>query len=148
MEPPCILFKPSGVPARFLDEIVLSLDEFEALRLADLEGLYQEQAAASMNISRPTFGRIIDSARNKTAQALIMGKVLRIEGGEIEMSDSRIFKCRDCQHVWEEPLGGGRPQECPGCGGARFCRENNDTTHANGCGNGRGARKRCCHRHA
>ncbi|OPX94719.1 MAG: hypothetical protein A4E62_02823 [Syntrophorhabdus sp. PtaU1.Bin002] len=62
-----------------LEQIGLGLDELEALRLADLEGLYQEEAAARMNVSRPTFGRIINEARRKVADAIINGKVLVIE---------------------------------------------------------------------
>ncbi len=77
------IFKPAGVPVRYLDEVVLSLDEFEALRLADFEGLYQEQAALRMEVSRPTFGRIIDIARRKVAEALVHGKALRIDGGPV-----------------------------------------------------------------
>jgi len=67
----------------------MSLDEFEALRLADLEGLYQEQAALRMNVSRPTFGRIIDSAHRKVAEVLVHGKALRIEGGPVHLSGRR-----------------------------------------------------------
>ena len=74
-------FKPRGVPLSQLEEVVLSVDELEALRLADLQGNYQEQAAEKMNISRQTFGRIITGARRKTAEALVEGKALRIEGG-------------------------------------------------------------------
>ena len=55
-------FKPRGIPASDLKEVVLSLDEYEAIRLADYEQLYQEEAAARMNISRQTFGRIIEAA--------------------------------------------------------------------------------------
>jgi predicted DNA-binding protein (UPF0251 family) len=62
--------------------VTLALDEVEALRLADLNGLYQEQAAAQMRISRPTFSRVIEQARRKVADALIHGKALRIEEGE------------------------------------------------------------------
>ena len=65
-----------------LEEVVLTIDEFEAVRLADLEGLYQEQAAEKMNVSRQTFGRIIESARKKVAEALVQGKALKIGGGE------------------------------------------------------------------
>ena len=141
-EPPCAVFKPAGIPARLLEEIVLTLDEFEALRLADLNGLYHEQAAASMNVSRQTFGRIIDTARRKTAEALILGKALRIEGGKVEMSEMRHFKCEDCQHTWELPFGGGCPEGCPSCGSANFRREN-----CGGRDGGEGqVRKRCCHR--
>ncbi len=62
-----------------LEQVCLGLDEFEALRLADLEGLYHEEAAAQMNVSRQTFGRIISEARRKVAEAIINGKVLVIE---------------------------------------------------------------------
>lgn len=76
-------FKPAGVPARELDELRLGLDGAEALRLADLEGLYQEAAARSMGVSRQTFGRILEEARHTVADAIINGKALRIEGGQI-----------------------------------------------------------------
>ncbi len=78
-------YKPAGVPMRVLEEVVISLDEAEAIRLADHEKLYQEKAAEKMNISRQTFGRIIDSAHGKIADALINGKAIRIEGGNIEL---------------------------------------------------------------
>ncbi len=82
-------FKPMGMPGHMLDEIVLTVDEFEAVRLADYEGLYQEQAAEKMRISRPTFGRIVESAHRKIGEVLVKGKALRIEGGNIEMYDHR-----------------------------------------------------------
>ncbi len=78
-------FKPRGIPTVDLEEIILTLDEFEAIRLADYEKLYQEKAAAQMNISRQTFGRIIDAAHQKIADVLMNGKALKIEGGEIDM---------------------------------------------------------------
>jgi len=62
-----------------LEEVGLSLDELEAIRLADYEGLYHEQAAEKMKISRPTFGRILGEARLKLAETLVEGKALRIE---------------------------------------------------------------------
>lgn len=80
--PPRVM-KPAGVPARELEVVTLGLDEAEALRLADLEGLYQEAAARSMGVSRPTFGRIVEAARRKVADAVLNGKALRLEGGEI-----------------------------------------------------------------
>ena len=67
-----------------LEEINLTLDELEAIRLADFDGLYQEDAAKKMNISRQTFGNIINSAHKKIADALINAKALKIEGGNIE----------------------------------------------------------------
>ncbi len=77
--PGATYFKPAGIPVRELGEVVLEADELEALRLADLEGLYHEDAARTMGISRQTFGRIISSARRKTAESLIDGKALRIQ---------------------------------------------------------------------
>lgn len=81
-------FKPRGIPAVDLEEIVLHLDEFEAIRLADYKQLYQEEAAARMNISRQTFGRIIEGAHKKIADFLIHGKALKIEGDEVTLSET------------------------------------------------------------
>ncbi len=77
--PQITYYKPAGIPLHQMDEIILELDEYEAIRLADLDGTYQEDAAKKMNISRQTFGRIIKSAHNKIAEALILGKAIRIE---------------------------------------------------------------------
>lgn len=115
-------FKPAGIPVKQLDEAVLTIDELEALRLADLEGLYQEDAASRMKVSRQTFGNIVESARRKTADALINGKAIRIEGGNVELKE-RIFACGSCGHEWSAPCGTGRPEGCPACGGERFCRK-------------------------
>lgn len=118
-------FKPRGIPLSDLEEVVLTMDEFEAVRLADLEDLYQEEAAEKMMISRQTFGRIIDSAHKKIAEALVECKALKIEGGEISMADvtaRRKFKCYDCQHSWELPYGTGRPGTCPSCKGENIHR--------------------------
>ena len=80
-------FKPRGIPLDALEEVNLALDELEAIRLADLTGLYQEDAAKKMNISRQTFGNIINSAHKKIADALLNAKALKIEGGNIERVD-------------------------------------------------------------
>ena len=79
--PACELFKPAGVPGRELEIMELTVDEYEALRLADLEGWYQEACAAHMGVSRPTFGRILESAHRKIARVLHAGLALRIQGG-------------------------------------------------------------------
>jgi predicted DNA-binding protein (UPF0251 family)/predicted Fe-Mo cluster-binding NifX family protein len=81
------VLKPAGIPARDLEEVILGFDEAEALRLADLEGLYQEAAARSMGVSRQTFGRIVEIARRKVADALLNGKALRIEGGSAKVKE-------------------------------------------------------------
>jgi len=72
-------YKPMGIPKCELEIIILNLDEFEALRLADLEGLYQEKAAESMQVSRQTFGRILTEAHKKIADAIVNGKGIEIE---------------------------------------------------------------------
>ncbi|HUT13101.1 MAG TPA: DUF134 domain-containing protein [Thermoguttaceae bacterium] len=131
-EPPCRLFKPAGVPASSLAEVVLADDELEAIRLADFKGLYHEEAARRMNVSRPTFGRIIASARKKVAQALVKSQTLRIEGGPIQMAEMRKFKCCDCQHVWGVPYGESRPDECPSCQSGNFHRDECDGGKAGG----------------
>jgi predicted DNA-binding protein (UPF0251 family) len=79
-------FKPAGIPMRFLEEVCLSFEETESLRLKDIEGLDQQQCATMMNISRPTFQRVLGSARKKIAGALLNGKAIRIEGGNYEMA--------------------------------------------------------------
>jgi len=72
-------FKPRGIPLFELEEIILEHDEIESLRLADLLAKSHEEAAREMNISRATFGRIVESARKKTADGLVNGKAIRIQ---------------------------------------------------------------------
>ncbi len=110
--PDATYFKPAGVPLRALEEVVLSLDELEALRLADLNGQYQEQAAEQMKISRTTFARIVEAARKKVADALIHGKALRIEGGPVIMKGDKNMPAGQSQ-------GGGRGRGPCGCGQRR-----------------------------
>lgn len=80
-------FKPRGIPLDSLEEVNLALDELEAVRLADWEELYQEDAARKMGISRQTFGNIIKSAHRKIADALLNAKALKIEGGTVKRID-------------------------------------------------------------
>lgn len=142
-EPSYSFFKPQGIPLRELEMVTLSVEELESLRLVDIEELYQEDAAAQMEVSRPTFHRIIKEAHHKVAEALVEGKALGIEGGDYFLAgDTRIFECMECGHTWEEPFGTGvRACEasCPKCGGA---------VTRKGCGRGRarrgqGSRGRC-----
>jgi len=109
-------FKPRGIPIRDLELVVLTMDEFEALRLADLGGLYQDGAGAQMGISRQTFGNILDSAHRKVADCVVNGKAIKIEGGIYAMEDTREFRCSACQEKWLVPYGTGRPANCPKCG--------------------------------
>lgn len=77
-------FKPTGIKMCDLEEVSLTFDEIEAVRLADLESLYQEQVAERMGVSRQTVGRILVAARHKIAEALVNGKAIRLEGGQIQ----------------------------------------------------------------
>ena len=95
--PRVTFFKPAGIPRVELEEVALTLDELEAVRLADLNGLYQEKAAPKMGISRSAFARILESARKKITDALIHGKSLKLEGGPVRAQPGRAGVCpRDC----------------------------------------------------
>lgn len=107
-------FKPSGVPTRELDETVLTIEEFEAVRLKDQLELDQQSAAERMKVSQPTFHRLLNGARKKIADAIINGKALRIQGGNYTM-------------VQEQPQRRGM-----GCGKGQGC--------GNGFGRGNGVR--------
>jgi predicted DNA-binding protein (UPF0251 family) len=82
-DPPGVCFVPQPMAAPGMDLMVLTLDELEAMRLADLEGLGQEEAARRMDISRPTFGRIVERARKKVTAALVHERGIGVEGGVI-----------------------------------------------------------------
>lgn len=78
-------FSPRGRPGR-PDEVELKMDEFEALRLADYQGLSQKEAAKSMRISQQTFSRILKKARNQVARGITTGSTIRIQGGQYVIS--------------------------------------------------------------
>lgn len=101
-EPLVHTFKPAGIPMRCLDVLALGLDELEAIRLADLDGLYQDAAAERMGVSRTTFSRVVASARRKVAEALVGGKALHIAGGTVNVE---VGACKN------DTTGG----ECPAC---------------------------------
>ena len=122
-------FKPRGIPVLDLEEVCLTIDERESIRLADLEDLSQEEAGRQMGISRATFGRIVQRARKIVADAIINGKAVRVEGGNYKlMEDIRRFQCQACFHEWQVPFGTGRPEHCPACHDIDF----NRTTHSSG----------------
>lgn len=81
-------YKPQGVPLSELNSVILSIEGFEALRLADARGLEQAEAAARMGVSRPTFSRILAEARRTVAQALASGWAITIQGGDYAVVDS------------------------------------------------------------
>ena len=110
-------FRPMGIPASTLQEVRLSLEEVESIRLKDLEGLEQEECAQRMHISRPTFHRVLESARGKLADALVNGKAIQIEGGNFGLPQSR-FRCSNDGHEWDVPfetLARRLPLSCPKC---------------------------------
>ncbi|MBD3354585.1 DUF134 domain-containing protein [Candidatus Woesearchaeota archaeon] len=78
-------FKPAGIRLSAMNEVVLTMGEFEAVRLKDFEDIDQTKAAKKMNISQPTFARLIDTARKKIADAIVNGKAIRIQGGNYQM---------------------------------------------------------------
>ena len=123
IDPQINYFKPRGVPMVDLDQVQLTLDELEALRLADFLGLSHEVAGQQMGVSRATFGRIIQRARQVIADAIINGKAVRVEGGNYKLIEkNRTLVCRSCDHMWEEPFGTGRPEGCSVCGGDEYHR--------------------------
>ena len=116
-EPQPAIYKPVGVPLRDVDCVVLVPEELESLRLADLEGHYQEQAAEQMGVSRSTFQRTVTEARRKVAQALVEGMALQIQGVAVRVRLVR-WRCDECRHHWDVPHGSGQcePEVCPACG--------------------------------
>jgi predicted DNA-binding protein (UPF0251 family) len=131
-EPPLFTeFKPIGIPGRNLEQIKLTLDEFEALRLADYVGLSHEEAADQLEISRSTFTRLIRKARKKVADFMFLGKILTISGGNVHFKNN-IIRCLDCGHVFRVGIDT-RVRKCP------ECHSNNLLNAAGGFGHGN-----CC----
>jgi predicted DNA-binding protein (UPF0251 family) len=117
--------KNNGKPG----DVFLLFEEYEALRLCDYEMLNHHQASVIMNISRPTLTRIYARARQKIAEALVMGKQIIIEGGKIYF-DSEWFNCRTCGCYFNNPAKQEDIKECPLCKSSDFINyeQNNDGT--------------------
>ena len=131
--PPMEGFKPFGIPLRELDCVVMSYEEYEALRLADYEDLNQEEAAMRMNISRPTFTRLYEKARKTIAKAFVEGKAIEIRGGTF-VTDNYWYRCNDCH----EPIVSATPKEsCEKCNSEDITRidgQGENTPHKSGSG--------------
>ncbi len=113
-EPPIFTeFKPVGIAGRSLKNLFLTIDEFEAIRLADYICLSHEEAAEEMEISRSTFTRLIEQARKKVADFIVQGKLLTVEGGNIHFRNN-IINCLDCGHMFKTKIGI-TFEECPEC---------------------------------
>jgi predicted DNA-binding protein (UPF0251 family) len=122
-DPTISYFKPRGVPLRQMEEVRLTIDQMEALRLADLEGLSQKESGEQMGVSRATFGRIVQRARSIVADALVNGKAILLEGGNYQIKDiNKAFHCESCGYQWTEPWGNCRPSVCPACAKPGFSR--------------------------
>ncbi len=118
-EPHVSVYKPAGIPTRELEEILITIAEFEALRLADFEGLSQRDASTAMEISQPTFNRVLSSARHKVAGGLVQGYVLRIEGGQYRLADGTgILECLDCGASVD--MSSENKSTCKKCGSTRL----------------------------
>lgn len=110
-------FKPAGIPCRILTEVRLSVEEAESLRLTDIEELEQIDGAIRMGVSRPTFQRVLYSARKKVADALLNGKALRIEGGSYQVNGIPTSSSCHRGHTWTQPLNSTDKDQpkCPFC---------------------------------
>ncbi len=105
------------MPPSSQGEVYLLIEELESLRLKDVEKLEQEECAKRMHISRPTFHRLLELAREKVADALIHGKAIRVSGGNFAMDTNR-FRCDNDGHEWEVPFETMKQQPplvCPAC---------------------------------
>ncbi len=112
-------FKPAGIRLRDLEEVTLTVDEVEALRLKDMEGLDQVLCADRMSLSQSTFQRFLTGARSRITGAIVSGSAIRIQGGNYLLMHRR-WKCGACGWSWESPPATfhERPN-CPSCGNAR-----------------------------
>ncbi len=128
-QPNVTYFKPRGIPVSQLEEVVLAVEELEAIRLKDSEGLDQEESAKMMKISRTTFHRVLNSARVKAADALIQGKALKIEGGDYSTT-GRKYICCECGCELEIIHGAPMSTKCPKCMGTNVHRGEKDKQDA------------------
>lgn len=122
-------FSPLNKPKCEIEEIILKVEELEAMRLKDIERLNQEECAEKMKVSRQTFQNIIDYARNKVAIALTDGRAIRISGGHYTTAHCN-FKCKECGTIYTVPFES-EIKKCPECGSqevvckrkAEFCKK-------------------------
>lgn len=147
--PVCRRFCPESQPDN--RSVVIGLEEMEAIRLKDVEGLEQAQCAKSMGLSRSTFQRLLQSARNKIATALVNGMTILIEGGNYQVKN-RVFECVECGQVWEvEPCtaGGRHGYEiaCPKCGSLKKMKLEDGVKHVCGGQGHSSGHGGCCHGH-
>lgn len=115
-EPPNNIYF-SDIHQNMENHVILTISEFEAMRLKHYMNLNQQDSAESMGISQPTFSRILENAHKKTVQALIEGKTLRVYGGNFDFKKPFIgYGCLECNYEWEDKLATkDRKVKCPSC---------------------------------
>ncbi|WIW70710.1 DUF134 domain-containing protein [Anaerosinus gibii] len=123
--PKVIYYKPAGIPLNEIKELSLTIEQMESIRLIDIELLDQATAAEKMNVSRPTFNRILNKARQIIALALWQGAAIRIEGGNFQIAEmgKRLY-CNKCGYTWEIVIKKEVCQhmkKCPHCEGEVIC---------------------------
>jgi predicted DNA-binding protein (UPF0251 family) len=128
-------FKPTGIGRNKLIPVSLSLDEYEAVRLADYLGLDHAEAAEMMEISRSTFTRLIDKARSKVSKFIVEGTELTIGGGNIHFRGN-IIRCLDCEHMFNTGFDN-IFTECPACGSTKLLDTAGGYGHGRCCNNSR-----------
>ena len=97
-----------------IGEIALTLEELEAIRLTDLEGLTQHEAGEKMNISQPSISRHLEAAHHKIAKALVFGLAIRI------LNPTHFFHCDECGNTWPLSVDLSEVRKCERCGSSRF----------------------------
>lgn len=121
-------FTPFGKNKYDIEEIILKIEELEAIRLKDIEKLTQEECAKRMHVSRQTFQNIIDGARKKVAIALTEGKAIKISGGHYTTNLCK-FKCLNCGNVYDINYEQDR-NNCPTCNSQEVvCNKKNEFCH-------------------
>lgn len=110
-------FGPCGGASVSEEVVTVTVDELEAMRLGDMEGMYHEEAAKRMQVSRGTFGNIIESARRKVAEALVGGKTIEVEGGTYHVKGTGEYCCAMCSCMLRAGKDKERQRQCPRCGG-------------------------------
>ena len=113
--PASYYFKPRGIPMADLQEVILEVDELEAIRLGDMLNYSHEEAASNMKISRATFGRIVNKARQKIAEGMINGNAIRIsEDLPVQFKSKIDYTCKSCGHKIK-PRRKNQVKNCPKC---------------------------------
>ncbi len=118
-------FRPIGLQEEN-SPVVINYEEYEAIRLCDFELLGQVEASKLMDVSRPTYTRIYESARRKVAQAFVLGKTIVFEGGKVYF-DSEWYSCNNCGCWFNHPAKDEEIQKCSLCGSTDIVQYEDET---------------------